>query len=142
VSLDLPITAFLPEEYVPDAAVRLRVYQRLAASMTPSQVRDMGRELEDRFGPLPEPASNLLEVVRLKGLALAAGVESIRALAEEILLVVPEERVIPEHLRMRIQRKHRDQLKVTPHQVRIIRSKVGAKWKDVLSEVLEELVGD
>jgi transcription-repair coupling factor (superfamily II helicase) len=139
VSLDLPITAYLPEEYVPDAAVRLRVYQRMAASMTPGQVRDMARELEDRFGPLPEPVTNLLEVVRLKGLAIAAGVESIRALAEEILIVVPEERAIPEQTRMRIQRKHRDQLKVTPHQVRIISSRVGIRWKDVLSEVLEEL---
>ncbi|HKP54160.1 MAG TPA: transcription-repair coupling factor [Chloroflexia bacterium] len=139
VSLDLPITAYLPEEYVPDAAVRLRVYQRMAASMTPGQVRDMARELEDRFGALPEPVTNLLEVVRLKGLAIMAGVESIRALAEEILVVVPEERAIPEHLRMRIQRKYRDQLKVTPHQVRIIRSKVGIRWKDVLSQVLEEL---
>jgi len=139
VSLDLPITAYLPEDYVPDSAVRLRVYQRMAASMTPGQVRDMARELEDRFGPLPEPASNLLEVVRLKGLAITAGVESIRALAEEVLIVVPEGRAIPEHIRMRIQRKHRDQLKVTPHQVRIIRSKVGIRWKDVLSEVLEEM---
>jgi transcription-repair coupling factor (superfamily II helicase) len=139
VSLDLPITAYLPEEYVPDAAVRLRVYQRMAASMTPGQVRDMARELEDRFGPLPEAVTNLLEVVRLKGLAITAGVESIRALAEEILIVVPEERAIPEQLRMKLQRKHRDQLKVTPHQVRIIRSKVGIRWKDVLSEVLEEL---
>jgi transcription-repair coupling factor (superfamily II helicase) len=139
VSLDLPITAYLPEEYVPDSAVRLRVYQRMAASMTPGQVRDMARELEDRFGALPGPVTNLLEVVRLKGLAIMAGVESIRALAEEILIVVPEERTIPEHVRMRIQRKHRDQLKVTPHQVRIMRSKVGIRWKDVLSEVLEEL---
>ncbi len=128
-----------PEEYVPDAAVRLRVYQRMAASMTPGQVRDMARELEDRFGALPEPVTNLLEVVRLKGLAIAAGVESIRALAEEVLLVVPEERTIPEHIRVKLQRKHRDQLKVTPHQVRILRSKVGIRWKDVLSEVLEEM---
>jgi transcription-repair coupling factor (superfamily II helicase) len=139
VSLDLPLTAYLPEEYVPDAAVRLRVYQRMAASMTPSQVRDMARELVDRFGELPEPASNLLEVVRLKGLAIAAGVESIRALAEEVVVRVPEETPIPEHIRTRIQKKHRDKVKVTPHQVRILRPKVGVAWKAVLGEVLEEM---
>jgi transcription-repair coupling factor (superfamily II helicase) len=137
VSLDLPLTAYLPEDYVPDAAVRLRVYQRMAASMTPSQVRDMARELQDRFGELPEPASNLLEVVKLKGLAIAAGVESVRALAEEVVVRVPEAAPIPEHIRARIQKKHRDQLKVTPHQVRILRSKVGIAWKEVLTEVLE-----
>lgn len=139
VSLDLPLTAYLPEDYVPDDAVRLRVYQRMAASMTPGQVRDLVKELEDRFGALPEPAANLIEVVKLKGLAIVAGVESIRALAEEFLLQTPEKRAIPESTRMRLQRKHRDVLKVSPHQVRINRAKAGAKWKDVLETVLEEM---
>jgi transcription-repair coupling factor (superfamily II helicase) len=139
VSLDLPLTAYLPEDYVPDAAVRLRLYQRMAASMSPGQVRDLSKELEDRFGSLPEPAANLLEVVRLKGLAIAAGIESIRALEHEINVQTPEERTIPESIRMRLQRKHRDMLKVSPHQVRIIRARAGINWKDVLSQVLEEL---
>jgi transcription-repair coupling factor (superfamily II helicase) len=139
VSLDLPLTAYLPEEYVPDDAVRLRMYQRMAASMTPAQVRDFARELQDRFGPLPEPAANLLEVVRLKGLAIVAGVESIRALEHELLVRTPEELIIPESLRMRLQRKHKDLLKVSPHQVRIMRNRVGERWKDVLAEVLEEM---
>jgi transcription-repair coupling factor (superfamily II helicase) len=139
VSLDLPLTAYLPEEYVPDDVVRLRLYQRMAASMSPSQVRDLRKELEDRFGALPEPASNLLEVVRLKGLAITAGVESIRALENELVVHTPEERIIPEGVRLNLQRKHKDALKTSPHQVRILRRNVGARWKDVLEAVLEEM---
>jgi transcription-repair coupling factor (superfamily II helicase) len=142
VSLDLPITAFLPEDYVPDDAVRLRLYQRMAASMTPGQIRDLRRELEDRFGALPEPAANLLEVLRLKGLAIAAGVESIRAMEHEFLIQTPQERTMPESLRMRLQRKFRDYVKVSPHQVRIMRSKAGAKWQEVMTVVLEEMGED
>ncbi|MFL5732713.1 MAG: transcription-repair coupling factor [Chloroflexia bacterium] len=139
VSLDLPITAYLPEDYVPDDVVRLRLYQRMAASMSPTQVRDLARELEDRFGPLPEPAANLLEVVRLKGLAIAASVESIRALANEFALQTAEEHVIPESLRARLQRKYPNLVKVSPHQVRIFRAQAGSKWQDVLTGVLEEM---
>ena len=138
-SVDLPITAYLPEEYVPDDVVRLRLYQRMAASMTPSQIRDLRKELEDRFGPLPEPAANLLEVVHLKGLAIAAGVESIRALANEFVLQTPEDLAIPEPLRMRLQHKYINTLKVSPHQVRILRAQAGAKWQEVLTGVLEEM---
>src|SRR5207248_1040139 len=127
VSLDLPITAYLPEEYVPDDAVRLRMYQRMAASMSAAQIRDLRKELEDRFGPLPEPATNLLEVLHLKGLAISAGVESIRALASEFAIHTPQEEPMPESLRMRLQRKFRDYVKVSPHQVRIDRAKVGSK---------------
>jgi transcription-repair coupling factor (superfamily II helicase) len=139
VSIDLPITAFLPEDYVPDAAVRLRVYQRMAASMTPGQVRDMARELEDRFGPIPEPAANLLEVVRLKSMALAAGVETIRALAHEFVITTPEAQPMREDLRMRLQRKFRDVLKVSPHQVRIDRTRAGDRWQSILESILEEM---
>ena len=139
VSLDLPITAYLPEEYVPDDAVRLRMYQRMAASMTPAQIRDLRKELEDRFGPLPEPAANLLEVLKLKGLAIGAGVESIRALASEFAIQTPQEEPMPESLRLRLQRKFRDYLKISPHQVRIDRAKAGAKWQDVMAQVLEEM---
>jgi transcription-repair coupling factor (superfamily II helicase) len=139
VSLDLPITAYLPEEYVPDDAVRLRMYQRMAASMTPAQIRDLRKELEDRFGPLPEPAANLLEVLKLKGLAVGAGVESIRALASEFAIQTPQEEPMLESLRMRLQRKFRDYVKVSPHQVRIDRTKAGAKWQDVMAQVLEEM---
>jgi transcription-repair coupling factor (superfamily II helicase) len=139
VSLDLPITAYLPEEYVPDDAVRLRMYQRMAASMTPAQIRDLRKELEDRFGPLPEAAANLLEVLKLKGLAIAAGIESIRALEHEFVVHTPQEEPIPESLRMRLQRKFRDYVKVSPHQVRLNRAKAGAKWQDILAQVLEEM---
>jgi transcription-repair coupling factor (superfamily II helicase) len=139
VSLDLPLTAYLPEEYVPDDAVRLRMYQRMAASMSESQIRDLRRELEDRFGPLPEPTSNLLEVLRLKGLALAAGVESIRALAQELVVHTPQGEPIPEGLRMALQRKYRNIVKVSPHQVRIDRAKAGARWGEILAGVLEAM---
>ncbi|HMA34909.1 MAG TPA: transcription-repair coupling factor, partial [Chloroflexia bacterium] len=43
VTLDLPITAYLPEAYVPDAGERLRIYQRLARIRSESGVRDLRR---------------------------------------------------------------------------------------------------
>ncbi|MEO5952533.1 MAG: TRCF domain-containing protein, partial [Chloroflexia bacterium] len=139
VSLDLPLTAFLPEDYVPDAAVRLRMYQRMAASMSDSQIRDLRRELEDRFGALPEPTANLLEVLRLKGLAIAAGVESIRALPQEIVVHTPQEEPIPEGFRMMLQRKFRNYVKVSPHQVKLDRAKAGDRWIELLASILETL---
>ena len=51
----------------------------------------------------------------------------------------PEERIIPEPIRLRMQREYGDVVKTSPHQMRINRSHVGAKWKDVLEGVLEEM---
>jgi len=71
--IELGLPALLPEDYVPDAHVRLVLYKRIAA--TPADELDALRgELSDRFGPLPVPAENLLRLHALRhraaGLAL------------------------------------------------------------------------
>ncbi|HEY3232848.1 MAG TPA: transcription-repair coupling factor, partial [Roseiflexaceae bacterium] len=53
VTLDLPLDAYLPPEYIPDERVRLSVYQHMAEAQTPRAVRELRRELEDRFGKPP-----------------------------------------------------------------------------------------
>jgi transcription-repair coupling factor (superfamily II helicase) len=77
VTLDLPMRAMLPETYVPEAALRLRLYRRIAGLTSTAEVDTLGEELLDRFGPLPEEAKNLLYQVRIKVLALSAGVSAI-----------------------------------------------------------------
>jgi transcription-repair coupling factor (superfamily II helicase) len=77
VTLDLNLPARIPEDYVPEAALRLQLYRRLAGLTEPAAVDDIAQELADRFGPLPEQVENLLYVVRVKVLAMDAGVEAI-----------------------------------------------------------------
>jgi transcription-repair coupling factor (superfamily II helicase) len=77
VTLDLNIPAVLPETYVPEAALRLQLYRRLAGLTTLLAIEEIGQEFVDRFGPLPREVENLLYVVRVKVLAVNAGVESI-----------------------------------------------------------------
>jgi transcription-repair coupling factor (superfamily II helicase) len=77
VTLDLNLPARLPEHYVPEASLRLQLYRRLAGLTDQAAVDEMGQELVDRFGPLPEPVENLLYVVRVKVLAVNVGVEAI-----------------------------------------------------------------
>jgi transcription-repair coupling factor (superfamily II helicase) len=66
--LHLSLKAFLPEDYVPDSQVRLGLYKRLSQVRTAVDLAVVKGELSDRFGPLPEPARNLLEAVGLKAL--------------------------------------------------------------------------
>jgi len=77
VRIDLPIPARLPESYVPDVGLRLKIYRRMADLQTWQEIGDMERELNDRFGPLPELAQNLMYQLRLKALARDAGIRSI-----------------------------------------------------------------
>ena len=64
--LDLAVDAYLPSEYVPFEAAKIDVHRRVAAAREPGELRALRDELRDRFGPLPEPVANLLELGRLR----------------------------------------------------------------------------
>ena len=86
VSVDLALPRFLPESYVDDVGLRMALYQRLAAVESPEDVAELGRELEDRFGALPQPTSNLLGAMKLKVLASRVGAESLSSEGESVVL--------------------------------------------------------
>jgi len=77
VSLDLPLTAHLPESYVPSEDARLEAYRRLAGVTSEDEVDDLEAEWRDRFGPPPEPAEALLRVARLRALCRRLGVREL-----------------------------------------------------------------
>ena len=77
VQLDLNLPARIPEEYVPEGALRLQLYRRLAGLTTLVAVDEMAQEFADRFGPVPQEVQNLLYVVGVKVRAVNAGVEAI-----------------------------------------------------------------
>ena len=77
VKLDLPLDAHLPEVYVPREDLRLEAYRRLATVTTQAEVDDIRTEWEDRYGPVPAPAAQLLEIARLRAEAHRIGAREI-----------------------------------------------------------------
>jgi transcription-repair coupling factor (superfamily II helicase) len=77
--ISVQVEGFLPEEYVPEVNQRLAFYKRLAGAADPDELTDLRGELLDRFGPLPEPAQQLLDIVRIRIAARALGIERLEA---------------------------------------------------------------
>jgi transcription-repair coupling factor (superfamily II helicase) len=71
--INLPISAYLPETYIPDIDQRLSLYRRLARMDALKSISALKAEMEDRFGKLPEEAGNLLLKIMLKVVAVGAG---------------------------------------------------------------------
>lgn len=71
--------ALIPEDYVEEQDDRLYFYRILAAANSTSEINDVADELSDRFGPLPEPATNLLSIKRVRLNSAGRGVESVEA---------------------------------------------------------------
>ena len=91
--------AHLPEAYVPEPGQRLALYKRLAGVRTAAEIEDARRELRDRFGPLPQAAERLLDVVLLRLGAKAIGLERLEVRgAHAVLGFAPATPVTPERL--------------------------------------------
>ncbi len=74
LTIELPMKAFLPESYMETEDQRLEAYRRLAAVATAEQVEDIRAEWLDRYGPLPEPVSNLLDVASVRACCIRVGI--------------------------------------------------------------------
>jgi transcription-repair coupling factor (superfamily II helicase) len=72
---DLPIS--FPTDYIENISERITLYRELDSLHSEEQLLDYRKRLIDRFGPLPEPAEELLSVVRLRWLCCRLGVEKI-----------------------------------------------------------------
>jgi len=86
VAVDLPGSAWLAREYIPDYRSKLDVYRRLSRATGAGEVDDLGAELADRFGPLPEPALRLLDFARLRIAAAAQGIDGVGIEAGMVVL--------------------------------------------------------
>jgi len=77
IRIDLPVDAHIPESYINSERLRLEVYRKLAASKDNADLQHTVEEMEDRYGPVPEPVQRLLAVARLRHQARRAGVADI-----------------------------------------------------------------
>ncbi len=96
VRIDLPGQSGIPEEYIPDQSVRLSLYRRMAGISNEGDLKALGEEFVDRFGPLPKGVVRLFELLRIKILAEQAGLESINLYRGQIILQYPEEAPLPQ----------------------------------------------
>jgi transcription-repair coupling factor (superfamily II helicase) len=68
-TLQLDVSAFIPDDYVEDASQRLGLYKRLTGSDRLGDLALLYGETLDRFGALPEAMERLFEVMQIRVLA-------------------------------------------------------------------------
>jgi transcription-repair coupling factor (superfamily II helicase) len=86
IRIDVPVTAFLPEEYVEAADERVRFYRRFAAAGTPDGVEAIVADLIQRHGAMPEVAANLAGVARARALAGLLGATNVAVVRNRVVV--------------------------------------------------------
>ena len=75
ITVDAPI--MIPDDYVPDLAVRVALYRRLNDATGKGEIEAMAAEMIDRFGPLPDATANLVRLIEIKQQAIEANIAKI-----------------------------------------------------------------
>jgi transcription-repair coupling factor (superfamily II helicase) len=74
-TIDTDLEILIPDEYVESITERLSLYTRLDNAENEAELQDFAKELEDRFGPMPESVVDLLDTIRSRRLAVELGFE-------------------------------------------------------------------
>ncbi|HYD23460.1 MAG TPA: transcription-repair coupling factor [Croceibacterium sp.] len=90
ITVDAPI--MIPDDYVPDLAVRMALYRRLNDAADKAEIESLAAEMIDRFGPLPEATANLVKLIEIKHQAIAACIAKIEVGARGTLVSFHEDR--------------------------------------------------
>jgi transcription-repair coupling factor (superfamily II helicase) len=84
--LNLGTAGRIPEDYVGDPETRINLYVRIARLDPLQSVDDLYAEIEDRFGALPHPVRNLIDLAEIKQLCIRLGIARIDAGPQAIAL--------------------------------------------------------
>ena len=84
VETDLPVC--FPTDYIENISERITLYRELDTLRDEDQLLEFRKRLIDRFGVLPEPANELLDVVRLRWICCRLGIEKILLKGERMTM--------------------------------------------------------
>lgn len=79
IEIEIPLTAYIPKDYITRDDSKLEFYRSIADIKSNKDLERIQKTWLDRYGPVPEEATNLLKIAHLKLTARSLGIEKIIA---------------------------------------------------------------
>ena len=76
-SIDFNMDAYIPEKYISNSNHRLEAYKKISLIRNEADLFDVNDELLDRFGPIPDPVSTLINISHLRAIASRCGLSKV-----------------------------------------------------------------
>ena len=108
MTIDLPVDAHLPHDWITDEALRLEAYRKIAGVRDAAGVKAVRDELVDRYGALPPQADRLLSLAALKAALRRWGVRELTTTPRRTVRVSPVQ--LAEYQEVRLARIGKDAL--------------------------------
>ena len=87
-SIDLQVNAYIPESYIENEAMKIELYKRIASISSIDEKMDIEEEATDRFGDMPKPLENLINISYIKALANKMYVSAIKQSGKDVIVTL------------------------------------------------------
>ncbi len=95
-TLHVNVSAYVPEEYVSDSHQRLSLYKRLSSTRQVGELALLHGEMQDRYGPPPEPVERLFEVMEIRTVAKGLRLASVEVKSGSVVVTFLSPAAVPE----------------------------------------------
>jgi len=76
-TVDFNVNAYIPEEYIRGSSHRLEAYKKISLIRNDEDLLDVNDEFLDRYGPMPDPVSSLINISFLRAIASRCGLSRV-----------------------------------------------------------------
>ncbi len=142
VVIELPLTAYIPDDYIVNSKEKINIYQRMAAADSPAYLDELKENVIDDYGKLPRELANLFRVIELKILSKRAGLTVVKAenvhmkTGKQVVLFMGKG-VKPENIVYML--SYNSHWIISGNKMRIFIEHLGLNWFDELKRCIEML---
>lgn len=122
--VDIKVDAHIGEDYIADESQKIEIYKRIAAIEGLQDKYDVEEELEDRFGDMPAPVRNLIDIAYVKAVARDFKFVEIVHREREVQLKLNDEKAMDPRVLMIVLNENRGNLTFSASRLPIFRLKL------------------
>jgi transcription-repair coupling factor (superfamily II helicase) len=142
VSIELPMTAYIPDDFILNSKEKINIYQRMAGADTVDSLEELKDDVVEEYGKLPREVVNLFRVIELKMYAKKAGLTIVKAenihmkVGKQIILFMGKH-VKPGNIVYML--SHNSAWAISGNKMKILIENLGLNWFDELKECIKML---
>ncbi|HOJ11640.1 MAG TPA: transcription-repair coupling factor [Clostridiales bacterium] len=110
VTIDLNVNAYIDDEYINRELQKIEMYKKIASIRDEQDVIDIRDELLDRYGDLPAPVENLVDIAYIKALSGELGITSITEKDGAVILQLRNDKSISFEIIGKLAAKYKRQI--------------------------------
>jgi transcription-repair coupling factor (superfamily II helicase) len=139
--INIPLNAYIPDRYIGDETNKLLTYKRLSKIKEAAELADMEGEIQDRYGPIPEPLRNLLSIIGLRIFLHTIKVKRVEYSGKNIVLHITDRTPLLMPRILKMIKEDRGKIKLLPEgQIVISTNSKPADLIDATRNVLMQVV--